>query len=346
MLGTNSDKKDATVIDLFSQMNEAGVGYAVLRNYDLYPSFGHDIDLVVRWSDLPRLIAMAKSCAESHGWSVLSRCDHWDRSPSREHTIQILRFYSETPLEFLQIDVFHSQLVLGVPLFNEDALLCDRFKDNRGFVRIDERVENLCRLLSIAKMAEHKTSTTKIARYREHALSFWDKERGRSAFAENLGFPTMSTALDHLRSGDILSFKREVDRQKRAWWIRQLCSHPLRSGKLVFDRALDYLRLFWLRPCGFDVRVFASDEGQRKRLEQIMRRIAETNIITHFTLDDDFKQRRTVRERGGVAIVWTAVESADVIVDSLADEESVIRALVLRLIERHPRLLDQRIVTN
>lgn len=345
MPSPNSDMQDATVIDFFSRMNAEGVDYAVLRNYELFPKFGHDIDLVVRWSDLPKLMSVAKSCAIDHGWSVLTKCDHWARSSSPEHTIQIQRFYSVDPPQYLQIDAFHSFLVLGLPLFDEDALLRERIKDRRGFYRISERVENFHRLFVIANLAGMEGTEEKLKRYRERALSFWDKALAQLAFAGNLGFPNISTALDLLRSGNFQSFKKEIDQQKRAWLIRQVLSRPFRASKMLFDRG-ESLRLFWLRPCGFDVRVFSSDEGQRKRLEQVLKRLIEANVITNFTLSSDFKVRQRVRERGGIVVDWAPVKSADVIIDSQANEQSVFSALLMLIIERHPRLFDQRKTTN
>jgi hypothetical protein len=338
VLDENSDIQDATVIGFFSRMNDEEVEYAVLRNYELYPKFSHDIDLVVRWRDLPRLMAVARSCAIDYGWSALTECDHWARSSIHEHTIQVKRFYTVNPPQYFQIDAFHSHLVLGLPLFDEDALLRERIKDSRGFFRIDERVETFCRLFVIARLVGLKGTEEKVKRYSDRALSFWKKAPGPSQFAGNLGFPNISAALDFLRSGNLQLFKKEIDRQKRAWWIKQVSSHPLRAGKLVFNRSIDYLRLFWLRPCGFDLRVFANDEGQRKRLEQFLKRLTEANIITHFTLSSDFKERRTVRERGGIVVVWAPAESADVIIDCQADEQSIMGALITRIIERHPKL--------
>jgi hypothetical protein len=333
---------DATVIDFFSRMNGEGVDYAVLRNYETYPKFRHDIDLVVRWKDLPHLLEVAKSCAMDQGWSALTECDHWARTASHEHTIQIKRFYSVDPLDYLQIDAFHSHLVLGLPLFDEDALLRERIKDSRGFFRIDGRVENFCRLLTIARLVGVEGTEEKVKRYSERALSFWEKVPASSAFAESIGFPNISTVLDLLRLGELRSFKKEIKKLKRSWLIKKVFSHPYGACKMILDRCGDYLRLFLLRPCGFDIRVFASDEGQRQRLEQIMHKLTGANIITYFTVSSGFRKKQKVRERGGIVVVWSPAKSADIIMDCHADEQSIMSMLLKLIIERHPRLLDQR----
>ena len=174
----NSEMQDATVTDFFSRMNREQVEYAVMRNYEAYPMFGHDIDIVVRWSDLHRWKEIATACAADHGWSVLTECDHWARSSSPEHAIHVLRFYSVNPRQYLQIDAFHSFLSLGLALFDEDALLRDRIRDGRGFYRINEAVENCIRLFQIAKLAGIKGTEEKLARYMDRALGILEEYAG------------------------------------------------------------------------------------------------------------------------------------------------------------------------
>jgi hypothetical protein len=318
----------------------------VLRNYEQYPDFGHDIDLVVRWSDLPRWKQLAMACAVDHGWAVLAECGHWARSSSRIHNIQILRFYSQHPPQYLQVDAFHSFLVLGLPLFDEDTLLSERIWDGRGFYRIDEGVENFYRLLQIAKLAGMKGAGEKLKKYSARVLSHWKSAPALAASAGKIGFPGLPAAMDHLRSGDFQRFKRQIDRQKSVWWINQVMSHPFRAARMIFNRFLDLLRLFWLSPCGFTVCAFAGDEAQRKRLEKVLTLLIDTNIITHFTLSRNVGERQKVRERGGVVIEWVSEKGADLVVDQQADDQSVIGTLLNLIIDRHFRILDQRMKSN
>lgn len=342
----NSEMQDATVTDFFSRMNREQVEYAVMRNYEAYPMFGHDIDIVVRWSDLHRWKEIATACAADHGWSVLTECDHWARSSSPEHAIHVLRFYSVNPRQYLQIDAFHSFLSLGLALFDEDALLRDRIRDGRGFYRINEAVENCIRLFQIAKLAGIKGTEEKLARYMDRALAFWKNTPDPGNYAQSFGFPKLLTALDWLETKDYGNFKKEIDRQKRIWLLKQIQTRPFRAGKLICDRAVDYARLFLLRPCGFNLHAYASDEMRRKVLSHVLRDLAGTNMITHFTLKTGFRERLKVRERGGIAIKWVSARSAEVVSDQKTDEHKLSGALLKKIIERHPRLFDQRITTD
>ena len=327
-----------TTLDFFARMNQQGVEYALLRNYETYPDFSHDVDLVVRWSDLSRWRAITQACAADHGWDVLTECDHWARSSSREHTIQARRFYTIDRPQYLHIDAFHSFVVLGLPLVAEDVLLRDRVWDERGFYRINECVENFYRLMQIARLAPKGQSTERVERYRQRVLTFLKTASNFSDVAASLEFPEISKALVFLESGDIRSFKKEIDRQKRRWLIGTASSRPFSAGKMIFHRMQDYLRLFWLRPCGFEIPVFAPDATHRERLERIMSYLVDTNLIPLFSSSTVSRERRRIKERGGIVLEMGPRERAQVVVDPSADDPQIIAALTTLIVERHPRV--------
>lgn len=340
------DVEEATVVEFFARMNAQGVEYALLRNYEQYPKFGHDVDLIVRWDHLPRWKAIAKSCADDFGWSALTDCDHWAQSSSREHCIQALRFYTLDSEQYLEFDAFHSLLVLGLPFVGEDSVLRGRVWDERGFYRIDEHLENLFRLLQIARLAGISGTAEKLERYRLRALSFWSVAGNLSESAAGLGLPNLAQAVEYLAAGDMQSFKTQIDRQKRIWWIRWLLAHPFRGIKIMFDRFADYLRLFWLRPCGFKVRVFARTIDDRKRLEQMMARFMGTNFIHAFTASRNLRKRRWVLERGGIVVNWTPADRAQVAIGTEAGDRPAKEELVKMIIDRHHRITDRRLSTS
>jgi len=335
----NIPRDQATAQRFFARMNDQQVDYAVLRNYEQFPSFGHDIDLVVRWSHLPQWKAIASACAAEFNWSALTECDHWAKSRSREHTIQILRFYSMEPVEYLQIDAFHATVVNGLPLFNEEMLFGGRVWDDRGFYRIDERAENFFRLFQIARLIGVAGTGERIARYTERAIGFWNAAGDLEDYGARIGFPRILSAVERLKCGELRCYKQEIDRQKRAWWTAQVRAHPLRSAATIFNRIVDYLRLYWLRPCGFAARVCASGE-HRVRLDAIMSRLVGANFIPAYTAGAGMKMRHRVLERGGVVVEWVSAERSDLIVDAKVTEDEVTAKLVSLIVGRHSRVLE------
>lgn len=342
MADAGNDASQATVREFFARMNAQGVDYALLRNYEQYPDFGHDIDLIVRWDHLSRWKAIAKSCAEDFGWSALTDCDHWAGSGSREHCVQALRFYAVDSGQYLEFDAFHSLLILGLPIAEEGSVLRGRVWDERGFCRIDERLENTFRLLQIARLSGVKGTQDKVERYRTRALSFWDSAGNLNAFASELGFSNLTKAMEYLACGDMRAFRTQIERQKRIWLIRWLFTRPLRGIKIVFDRLRDYVRLFWLRPCGFKVRVFASTAEDKRRVERMMNEFMSTNFIHAFTTSKNLRSMRSVLERGGIVVEWTGQEKAQVVVGPESRDSIVKEQLVKLIIDRHTLIVDRR----
>lgn len=120
-----------------------------------------------------------------------------------------------------------------------------------------------------------------------------------------------------------------------------MLAHPWRGSKAIFNRFADYMRLFYLRPCGFVVRVSAV-AAQRERLSAIMGRLVVANLIPAYTADGSTKKRRQVIERGGIVVKWENAEGADLILDDKTNDETVMARLVAAIVDRHGRILDLR----
>lgn len=331
-----------TAASVFARLNACGAGYAVLRNYEEFPRFGHDCDLVVATADLARWRETAVTCAAERGWAALTSCDHWAQSPVREQRIDILRFYSTEPPAYFQMDAFHSLPVLGMPLFDEETLLGSRVWDERGFYRIDERTENLYRLIQIASVIGKPGAAERIERYRSRAIEFWSRTQDFETFASSAGMSGLAAALELLRAGEPAAFKRRVDAEKRRWWLRKMGTHPLRGAGRGFERAIDLARLFRFRPCGFRLSVYAPDERPRALTQQALERLAGANLLIAFTTSADRRGQREAMERGGIAVDWTEAKEAALNADQCMDRDAFAERILTLLIERHPRLFDRR----
>ncbi len=215
---------------LFERLEQSGLRYVILRNYEQLfdgpsqnPGQAHgqatDIDLVIATGDIPRWRKIAVSLAEDFGWDALTECDHFTQSHKHEHHIEIFRYYSHGDQCFLQVDLFHSYLIWGLPFLTEDELLTGRVSDQqRGLTRIDPVKENTFRLLQIQGLIGYKHSTAKIARYRDRILRF-DREHGR-AFREFLNKSFGGC------------YEQILDALEREDWARY--SKTMRMGKALF----------------------------------------------------------------------------------------------------------------
>ena len=100
------DLPEKTAIELFQRLEDQRIRYAVLRNHENFPQFGHDIDLVMHPDDFPRWQQLAVQLAQNQQWQALTYCSHWAQSATPHHCIQVYRFYNQNPLVYLQVDIY------------------------------------------------------------------------------------------------------------------------------------------------------------------------------------------------------------------------------------------------
>jgi hypothetical protein len=241
-------KRQATEA-VFSALESAELRYAVLRNYDQYPDFGHDIDLVLHQEDLPAFRALITRLATEGNWYQLTECPHWAKSASPHHRIEVFRCYI-TESEYLQIDLFHAFLLWGLPLFNELDLLSDRMKDERGFTRINNHHENLFRMLQIHRL-NGTGAYDKIQRYRQRLLEHAQKQD--TAFTEVLMQIFGIKAIQSLRAltvNDSQAFLKGISDMKKAYFLNQLRQKPIYTIHQLWNRFVDLIQFNYLTPCG------------------------------------------------------------------------------------------------
>ena len=337
---------------LFSTLERDGIRYAVLRNYEQFPHFGHDVDLVMNRRDIPRWRKIAIAAANREGWDVLTECDHFALSPVRDHNIEVFRFYRISPPAYLQFDLFHGFLVWGLPLFDEAALLESRKRhQHQPFTTIDPVIENLFRLLQIEKLAGLGRSRDKVERYRDRVLQFCGSREDtlRRAVREAFG-QTGLRALTHLQNGDLSAFGKAMRRGKLHWVLRHAARHPFRTIKTLVARLIDQSRTRRTRQCGFVLHICASDTVQQKRLFDTLDALVRSNVLHEWTADAAWERQvqgfeRDVMLRCGLVVKWEeAREIAVLDLGSITTDDDLIKRIIEHLIDRH-RILCRREAT-
>jgi hypothetical protein len=343
---------NGTVRALFHRLEESGIRYALLRNYEQLCDHPHrqagqaagqatDIDLVVASEDISRLRNIAISLAEEFGWDALTECEHFTQSRQRAHHIEIFRFYRHSDASFLQIDLFHAYLIWGLPFMSEREMLADRVQDaGRGLTRIDPFRENTFRLLQIQGLIGSKHTDEKTARYRDRVLTF-DSEHGHefrrfldSQFAGGAHSDCASRILDALEREDWPCYARTVRRAKAGFWMRFLLRDPRRAVQLVSARLFESRKRHFTNPCGRVLDVHADSPRTRTRLRAILDELKQLNCI------DRWSERNSsgVLEQGGLIIRWSTPERAELTVTGGDTSGQIRRWLMDLLVRRHQPL--------
>ncbi len=77
---------------LIQEMDKCSLQYAILRNYENYPSFGNDLDMVVDKRDVPKWREIAVKTASQEGWDNVTECHHWSDQTLDHLNIEVFRF--------------------------------------------------------------------------------------------------------------------------------------------------------------------------------------------------------------------------------------------------------------
>lgn len=330
---------ERTVIDLFGRLENAGIRYAVLRNYENYPHFSHDVDLVLYKSDISRLREILGSLSGENGWDMVTECSHWSVSKHEHHNIEVFRFYHAEEKEYLQVDIFHGFVLWGLPLMDEKALLLDSVLDEKGFRKINPAKENLLRMLQVYRLNDSpKTNSGKIERYTKMITSYAD-DYG-SEFVEVLErfFPVNGkAALESLSSGEIDQFRSSMLALKKRylWW--SIKNNPSQVMSCIMSRAWDYFKQYMHEPCGAVLKVYAS-ASEKDEIRHCLEALKQKNILFCWKESEGVLDisRFSVLERGGLVIYWTDKKNADLVMGDIVDVNAW---LIHFLKHRHPTLV-------
>ena len=340
-----------TFTALFQELENAGLRWAVLRNYERLPDLDvgdgqlTDLDLVVHGDDLPRLRSILAGVARQCGWDALTECDHYSQSPVVHHRIEVFRFYRAEPREFLQIDVFHALVVLGLPLLNESELLEGRhFDATRGLFRINPLKENAYRLVQIEAVLHSRRRAAKRQRYILRLKAcLWQRPTEFTEVLKRHFSPFAVAAARALCRDDLRRF---------AWNMRLARAHFLLwVGARNPGRTVSYLRArraesrlrFKTRTCGTELRAWTAGEAERRIFCGVLDSFAQRNVIDEWIeLPSDARDYTThqsgVLEQGGLLVRWTSEERADLRVPHGADQDGIAGELMAFLVRRHTLL--------
>jgi hypothetical protein len=334
-----SGLKERTILVLVAELEQRGIRYAVMRNYEAYPAFEHDVDIVLHPNDVPAWQACLRALAQDLGWDALTRCHHWDSPYPHQSPKQFLLYEVSPALAFLCLDVFHGATLWGLPLYTADDVLADAVRDDLGFFRMSPARENLLRLLQVDALVGRHLEPEKVERYRGRIEEWWPLHGEETvALGRKLLGPSIEHGARQLLQGDFGAFKRHLRTARLTFLARTALRHPLASLDQVKARTRGRLREVGAGQCGFVTSAPAATEAQRRDVRQALDIVLATNAIREWTEVDALDAAVTSRERaemeqGGLAVKW--VRSHDAQELDLASSEEIAHKLIRLLIERH-----------
>ena len=335
-----------TVSELFRQFTEAGLHWAILRNYEQLPSLDlggrrlTDLDLAVRHDELDRFRSILMRVADDCGWDALTECDHYAQSPAVHHRHEVFRFYRVEPLEYLQVEAFHADIVCGLALLDESQMLEDRcFDARRGLFHLAPAKENMYRMVQVAAEMRSGGSPAKLERYSAQLIEFARQRPEEFAAVLKLYFsPFAAAAVRSLCRGDKGGFLRRVRRARMHFVLRALLRRPVATIRCALVRRAENRLRFHVRQCGRVVKVSAESPEQRATFLQVLDTLSRRRIVYEWREASAARvnpNEHPLLEHGGMLIRWTPAEQADICVDRHADPYSVTRQMLALIVSRH-----------
>jgi len=344
---------EATIVHLFRELTKQGIRYAVLRNHEILPSLEHrdgsgeitDIDLVMDSRALPLWREIVKSVSNYFEWDVVTECDHWTQSACRAHHIEVFRFYRFSPLQFVQIDIFHAYVAWGVPILDEQELLDQRRSNERGIVCVEPRKEAIYALMKICWVAQLKNKNSKLKRYCERAVTLESTSNSVLPYIRMLFSSAGVNAFEALRASDLRRFSLYMRRAQLFAFARYSLAQPRNAVKHLIARRSENRMRFVTRPCGRVLRAHAQNEHQRELVRRVLTELRKNNVFDDWNekLPDSplSRNHRSVMEQGGLVVEWNDSQTASLKIDDRYDELIITRELIKVLIARDKILFSE-----
>jgi len=304
-----SERAQNTVVAIVSALEREDIPYAVARNYENYPNFGHDFDLFYDGTN-EAFRTIAARVGKEIGWDVVTHCGHWNRSRYPLHNIEVFHFMSLEPLERMQIDLFRGFLIWAMPLASSEQIIRGAKRHPSGeFQRPDEQIETVFRLLQINSLISDPNQRRKIEKYRTRVLAdVGATDQPIIATAKSFGFALSPRSIEYLKCMNDTGFRRSMNLAKLRFVLASFFKDPTGAVFKLISRVREYYLLFHADPCGLIVKIAAETAEQRNMAKRALDRLKGGQFLSDWRVREgnlylSFSDRR-VLERGGILVEW------------------------------------------
>ena len=133
---------------ILKKFDEENIAYAILRNYEILPEIGHDLDMVCRKDDLKKVREILKNAKNKFLWNNIIEAKLWE-SYIDDYTITVYKMFDFNKGICLQLDFFGGYSIWSAPAISIESLLQRREKCG-FYYRISKIDEILIRSMQLA----------------------------------------------------------------------------------------------------------------------------------------------------------------------------------------------------
>ena len=137
-----------TVEWILKTFDEEKITYAILRNYELLPEIGHDLDMICRENDFAKVRKILKMAKDKYLWNDIVEVKLWE-SYIDDFTIKVFKIFDFEREICLQIDFFGGYTIWSAPAVSLESLLKRRVR-HKFYYKISKLDEILIRSMQLS----------------------------------------------------------------------------------------------------------------------------------------------------------------------------------------------------
>ena len=210
-----------TVRWILNKFDEENITYAILRNYEILPEIGHDLDMICREDDFAKVRNVLKLAKEKFSWNNMVEVKLWE-SYIDDFTIKVFKFFNFEKDVCLQIDIFGGYTIWSAPAVTLESLLQRRVR-YKFFYKISNLDEILIRSMQLACAIRDKEKERE-----KKIINVIDKLGGRGSvkIAYELLPITINQSFIFEKS---MRYKKGFELFKKKYFLKHFISKPIIS---------------------------------------------------------------------------------------------------------------------
>ncbi|MDT8308005.1 MAG: hypothetical protein RQ866_00630 [Bacteroidales bacterium] len=233
---------------LFASLDETGLGYCVLRNYDEMPEgIGNDIDMLVHQRELKQFEKILKDIANRQSWVLL-------KSPKR-YGYQSYWFYHEGGQQYVHFDAFTRINWKGMDLIDAVTVLAS--KETLRQFYIPDPVDEA--FISFTKDLIHGEGIKEryYSQITDAVIEYPDKFFAHLKWA--VGKPLAETLMRLIHSAEWLTIEAKRSQIQQALFMQRFKHNPLAFCMGAFQFLIIHFRCWLTTPNGIFIALIGPD---------------------------------------------------------------------------------------
>lgn len=290
-------KIQITIKQIIGSLNASNLIYGIARNYEKFPNFDSDIDLISK-EKIETFKKILKKITKAKKWEYLLYNNLKSKNFLENSKIDTFYFIDFKKLNFIEIDIFKCLLILGTSYYTvDDKSSLEKIK-NKFFI-IPKKVTKTYNIFQIAKIYKGKKDK-KIKKYKKNFLSLGNETYLKKVFFEKKIISLLKKCLKKNEFYKLIFFAQLY---KILIFVKYYITN-LHKIFFIPYRLVELIFIYFLKPTGFEIKLYYKDNKDLKTSETYLNKLKKKKIINDWKYYDQlpFLIRRIFLERRNIVV--------------------------------------------